>query len=421
MIRQIPFNIILFIVMIAIFPVIELLNGFLLTSNASISVPVGAIYRILLCVFLIVMILVAGLRRSAITVIIIMFVIGNLTIFIVQGIFFQSPLSILFEDISVHIKYFIWVLIPLYIYQRKKFFQNIHYETIFIIISFFFTMGLITPYLLGLGYQTYANSDAGYKGFFFANNDTSFAFIISITYTAKVFVLSLAEDWGVRITFLLSLFIGNIFCLLLIGTKTGIVYGLFIGIMVLVKLLFYAKYKSIWKALFIWLGAILALSWLAFKGVSYMSQMVAGTYERIIYFYYLYDGNLIRLLTSSRSDFLEGGMTFFLGDPNFKFNLLFGQGFEHRLEAFGRLGLIEMDFFDTLFGLGLMGILFLCVTIGYFIAIAFEKDSRSIHSYVLIVILVYSFFAGHVLFSALSTTLLGLVCGGIILSKKECE
>lgn len=173
------------------------------------------------------------------------------------------------------------------------------------------------------------------------------------------------------------------------------------------------------QKIFVWLASIFLGGWVVLRGIAYAIEIISGTYERTIYFYYLYNGDLIRLLTSSRSDFLEGGMYYFLMGPTPIFTLLFGQGFESRLEQFGRLGLIEMDFFDSLFGLGIFGIILLILPLGYFSVTAIKNQDNKVYSYTFLVILFYGFFAGHVLFSALSSTLFGLVCGGIILSKKE--
>ncbi|WP_420911981.1 O-antigen ligase family protein [Listeria grandensis] len=399
------------------FRLLIFLNGLFLTSG--ISVPIGVGYRFVFLLFLIIAIGMDDLPKSALTYVTFLFIAGNLLIWLLQGIFLQNPLAWMMADLSVFIKYFLWVLIPYYIYQRKSILQTIRYEELFIVISFLFTTGLLIPYVLGVGYQTYDNSDAGYKGYFFANNDTSFAFIISITFTARALWLQLSGKWNMRLLLLLILYAGNIVCLLLVGTKTGILYGVIVSIFLLVHLLFGTGYRSALHRIMIWMASFLAVGWVVFRGIHYAAEMVEGTYERIVYFYHLYDGNLVRLLTSSRSDFLESGMMYFLEDTNFGFSFLFGQGFEYRLENFGRFGLIEMDFFDGLFGLGVLGILLLIVMLGYFLWLAFSKGSRSIYSYMFLVIVLYSFFAGHVLFSALSSTFLGLVCGGIILSKKE--
>ncbi|MBC2023712.1 O-antigen ligase family protein [Listeria booriae] len=415
--NKLPLNISIFMGLTAIFPLIDFLNGFFLTSG--IPIPIGVLYRLFFFVFLLGMIAIEKIPKSPFTFVTFLFIAGNLGIFLFQSVWLQNPLTWIIEDMSVFIKYFLWALIPYYIYQRKALFQTIDYEKIFIVISFLFTVLLLIPYVLGVGNQTYDNSNAGYKGFFFANNDTSFAFIVSITFTVQALIQRLQGKWNYRLLLLLLLYTGNMLCLLLVGTKTGIVYGAVVSIIVLLRLLFVVRYRSAMHKIFVWLMSILLMGWVLLRGLAFAGQMIAGTYDRMVYFYYLYDGNLVRLLTSSRSDFLEGGLTHFLASPYPIFTMFFGQGFEYRLEHFGRLGLIEMDFFDAFFALGILGMLFLVILLGYYIVMALKKTNQSLYSYLFLVILLYGFFAGHVLFSALSSTFFGLVCGGIILSKKE--
>ncbi|MBC2173354.1 O-antigen ligase family protein [Listeria booriae] len=414
--RKFPFNIYLFIGLTSIFPLIDFLNGLFLTSGTE--APIGVVYRFFFFLFLVIMIVLHPSSPSFLTFATFLFIIGNLLIWLFQGVFLQNPLSWMTLDISVFVKYFLWVLIPYYIYQRKDVFQIIGFDKLFLWISILFTLELLIPYLLGVGTHTYTASDAGYKGFFYAQNDVSYAFIILITLTGAQLLKEIRKKskWMLP---LLALYIGNIFCLLLIGTKTGVVYGATVTIYILIKLISGRHSRSLLQQIFIWLASLFAIFLLAYRGIQYAIDMLAGTVERMTYFYHLYNGDLVRLLSSSRSDFFEGGANAFLNDPHLNFTLLFGQGFEYRLENFGRLGLIEMDFFDAFFGLGIIGILLLTLVLGYYVWVALQKGNRSIYSFVLIVSLLYSFFAGHVLFSAVSSTFLGLICGAVLLQKNN--
>ncbi|EUJ31348.1 hypothetical protein MFLO_08997 [Listeria floridensis FSL S10-1187] len=71
------------------------------------------------------------------------------------------------------------------------------------------------------------------------------------------------------------------------------------------------------------------------------------------------------------------------------------------------------------FGLGLTGLLLLLFLLSYFVQLSLRHSVRSIYSWMLLVALCYSFFAGHILFSALSSTFFGLICGGIILKNER--
>lgn len=241
--NKVPLNISAFFGLTVIFPLIDFFNGFFLTSG--VPFPLGVLYRFFFFFFLIVMILTEEIPKSIFTLVVVIFILGNISILLTQSIFLQNPLSWIIEDISVFVKYFLWVLIPYYIYQRKEVFKKINYEDIFIYISFFFTLGLLVPYILGVGNQTYIHSNTGYKGYFFANNDTSFAFIVSITFTARSLMLQLHKKWSKYLIFLIFLYAGNMVCLLLVGTKTGIIYGTILSIIVWTRLLFVLNYQSI--------------------------------------------------------------------------------------------------------------------------------------------------------------------------------
>ncbi|EUJ30947.1 hypothetical protein MFLO_09637 [Listeria floridensis FSL S10-1187] len=246
--KTIPVNIRLFIGLSAAFPLVDFINGFLLTSGFQI--PVGIAYRFFFFLFLVSMILLGKIEKNSFTFVTFGFIIGNLFLFLFQSILLQNPLSWIIADLSVFVKYFLWALIPYYIYQRKEVFQKLNYEKIFIVISLLFTVLLLIPYGLGVGHQTYDNSDAGYKGFFFANNDTSFAFIVSITFTAQALTKQFQSKWNFRLLLFLMLYAGNFLCLLLVGTKTGILYGAALSIFVLLHLLFRAHYQSLMQKIF---------------------------------------------------------------------------------------------------------------------------------------------------------------------------
>lgn len=406
-----------FMGIVAIFPIIDVLNGLFL--SLGIPFPIGVFYRLLFFLFLVLMIVTETIPLRYYTYLTYGFIAGTLTIFLLQALFLGYSWQWVIEDLSVYIKYLLWVLIPYYVYQRKNDFSKLHYDSLFIVISVCFILGLLIPYFLGLGYQTYDNSDAGYKGYFFANNDTSFAFIVSITFTLQALIVSIKEQTHKLSFFFASLFAGNLVCLVLVGTKTGVFYGVGALVYLLLRLIIGVERKARLQQLFIWLLSFFTIFWLFIQGLPLLIQAVEGTYLRMVYFYHLFDGDLVRLFSSSRSDFLIGGMEAFLKDEARHFTMIFGQGFEYRLAHFGRLGLIEMDFFDTLFGQGLLGSALLLLMLAYFVYLAFQPQKRSVYSFALIVVLFYSFFAGHVLYSALSSTFLGLICGGIILTEKE--
>lgn len=407
----------IFIIMIVIFPVIDILNGFFLIN--SISFPIGVFYRIILFFFLVLSIMNHPVQKSVYSLITFIFIGGNLIVFVFQHFLLQNPISWIVSDLSMEIKYLFWVLISYYIFQRKRIFESFDFGRFFVVINYIFTLGLLIPYFFGVGTYTYSASNAGYKGFFYAQNDLSSVFIILITFAGWQLKNNVTTKWNRNLLSSLFLFICNLYCLLIIGMKTGIIYGLIVGTVILFSVLFSKGIDTLKKRFFVWSISGMFILFIIFKGFDFFLKMIEKTYERMVYFYNLYGGDLVRLISSSRSEYLKGGLNNFLTDKNASIVYLFGQGFEYREVNFGRLGLIEMDFFDIFFATGMLGTGLFILMVGYFMWLSIQRKSYSIYSILFVVTLLYSFFAGHVFFSAVSSTMLGLIAGGIILSQKD--
>lgn len=412
-------NIYFFIILFSIFPIIDFFNGLFISYN--LSLPIGIVYRIFCFIYLIVCIVYAGFEKKTYTILTVFFIFACMMILLIQTVVLQNSVIMMFKDIIVFIKFFLWVLIPYFIYQRREKFKQIHYDGVFIATSLFFALGLLIPYALGIGNQAYENSDAGYKGFFFATNDMTIAFMISATFTGWSFIKSLTEKAKKKSIGLAVLYLSILICLILLGTKTGILYEVIFTLGMLSYFLFKQKGVQLSYRITTFVITGISIIVLLVIGKDFIVSAVSGTFDRIVYFYHLYDGDLVRLLTSSRSDFLRGGLEEFASNKNSILIPVIGFGFEYRLIHFGRIGLIEMDFFDGLFALGLFGVFVTTTLIVYFLVLSLRKRNRSINTIAFLLFLFYSFTAGHVMFSALSSTLLGLVCGGIILNQRSDE
>lgn len=408
-----------FLILMAIFPIIDVLNGYALSMNYSLSI--GVVYRMGCFLFLVGSILFYGFKKSIYTLLTLWTFFSCTLLLLLQSMVLSHTPTIIFQDSVVLIKLYLWLLIPYFIYQHQTILRSLNYEKLFIVISFLFTIGLLIPYFMHIGNQTYENSDAGYKGFYFATNDTTLAFIVSSTFTGNYLVKKIGEHTKIKTLSLVILYFCNMVCLLLLATKTGILYGLMLTIVLVAYFLFFQKKISKNSRMIASLVVAILIFFISVIGRGFIVEATAGTINRINYFYHLFDGDLVRLLTSSRSEYLQGGWEYFSQSQHPFLIPLIGFGFEYRLLHFGRVGLIEMDFFDLLFSFGFIGVVVVTIMVSYFFILALNKRGKSIYSIVYVVLLGYGFFAGHVFFSALSTTILGLVCGGIILKYKEKE
>ncbi|MBC1558427.1 hypothetical protein HB911_06940 [Listeria booriae] len=405
-----------FILLFAVFPVIDALNGFVL--SAGINIPIGVVYRLVCIGFLVFQIVRKGFPMTSYTILSVTFVSCSIISLLVQTIVLQNDLSALLYDLTNMTKFFLWVLIPYYVYQRKNQLKKESYEKIFLVISISFTLGLLIPYVLGIGNQTYAGSDAGYKAFFFANNDTTIGFIASATFTGW-YLFQQIKSTKLRTRVLLGLlYLGNLLGLLLLGTKTGIAYGAVLTIVLLLRFLFFRNRIRLGTKWGIGLAIISILTFIVFQSRAFIVVTMSGLVQRLTYFYNLYNDDLVRFITSSRSEFLDVAFGLFMGSGNIM-TQFFGYGFNQRVATWGLGDLVEMDFFDVFFSLGVLGLL---ATLGLLIFFATLCKKRSIYSVLFFVLLLYGAFAGHVLFSALSSTLFGLICGGLFLQKESlCE
>lgn len=405
-----------FLYMIVLFPIIDFLNGYLLYLNQNLSV--GILYRFFVIVYLLVSIFFQKLKRNNYTLLTFLFIFLITSLQIIQSIFLELSMDYFIEDFSSLMKLFLWCLIPYYIYQNKEEFRKSNYHQLFILISLFFTLGMLIPYFLGVGRQTYENSDAGYKAFFFATNDTTIAFMVSSTFTGWTLISTILKKKYLFSLFLSLLYLGNMVSFVLLATKTGIFYGI-AATLWFVLLFLFKQGDILMKNKFLIAGiSLFVISIILIFNWDFILQSISGTIARINYFYKLFNGDLIRLLSSSRSDYLAGGWEIFTNSKHLLY-LFIGFGFQYRVANFGRLGLIEMDFFDALFSLGIIGAAAIFLLLCYFLMIAVKKKKMTIYSSVYIIMLLYGFFAGHVFFSALSTTFLGLICGGMILEIED--
>ncbi|MBC2159648.1 hypothetical protein HCB21_07715 [Listeria booriae] len=407
----------IFMLLFAIFPVVDALNGFVL--SAGINLPVGIAYRLVCVAFLVVQIAKKGFRKNVYTILSVALIFFGIISLFIQTIVLQNDASAMFYDVTNMIKFSLWILIPYYVYQRADQWKESSYEKIFLAISIFFTLGLLIPYALGIGNQTYEASDAGYKAFFFANNDTTIGFIAAATFTGWYLFKQTKQTKIWTRVLLALLYLGNLLGLLLLGTKTGIVYGVALTVVLLIRFFFFQNRVGAVAKWGIGLTVATVLTVIVIQGRTFILETVSGLLQRLTYFYNLYNGDLVRFITSSRSAFLDSAFQSFTEGGNLM-TQLFGVGFNQRVATWGLGDLVEMDFFDVFFSLGILGFLATIGLLLFFLIVSFKK--RNIYGMLCIILVCYGAFAGHVLFSALSSTLFGLVCGGLFLQKESlCE
>ncbi|EGO8595677.1 hypothetical protein EH331_13620 [Enterococcus faecalis] len=402
----------IFLCIFSIFPIIDVLNG-IATSTKGFE-ELGLLYRLICLIFIFMTLLVTGVSLNRFSkIVIIITLLSFLSINISSIVLGGNPHEWVY-DITVLTKYFLWLIIPLYTQQLSTVFTLEDFHTLFIWISLFLVLGLLIPFSLGLGYATYEVSDVGFKGFYLANNDISIAFIACTVILAKISMKNQYLKKPILSLLLTMLFVASIFCMILLGTKICLFVSIILVIYRFTSPLVNYKLKKQLKIKYI-IGILVLINSL-FLWKDQLINRVREVLSRIRFFFILFNGDVISVFFSSRNIFFQVGWIEFIKSSNVLL-YLFGYGFSYRLKEWGVGNYIEIDFFDLLFSLGILGVTINLLYI--FLLINLVRNRRTIYFYAFIVLLVYSMLAGHVFFSGISTTILGLINSAMLVPTNQ--
>lgn len=396
----------LLILIFSVIPLIDSLNGFLLLNKINLGISLGQSFRTIVMLLLIIILIKEGyLRYLKKNKIIICGVSLFTLIFIIQLI--SRKLGFAY-NLKITLKLAnIFLIIETFKFMKFRNLINVNIiDKIFINLSMIMPLTLIIPYFLKMGKSVYSTG-AGYKGFYFANNDLSIVLLVLFIYSLHKVIVSKKNIYKIN---LFLVFISNFF----IGSKTnmmGII--LVIGIYGILNIkLVKEKIKFNKKTIFIGSGILIVLIILTGK------QLSSGIARQIYYFKEL---DLITYIFSSRNRFLIEAFNNNFNSHNWILNIIFGNGF-YNIQNYWSLGkLTELDFFDTFFAYGLVGagFVYYYLTNIFFKALKNIKKSNYQYYIAYIIIMGFSFVAGHVLYSALSGSIFALVCSALIMEEKN--
>lgn len=236
--------------------------------------------------------------------------------------------------------------------------------------------------VMGFGYSSYGDGgddSTGYRGFFYAINELSGVILVlfgSVLFYAKVAYTNLR--YYAVLLFLL-------FCVAMFSTKTAM--GGMLILFIFLQYLFGRKKYLIWITAFLCVLIPLLLY------IGYCMAQESGLWDRWMYFYDKSD-DFFSFILSGRNVFWE----------NMKGRYL-NSGFWGMVVGLGGNLTVEMDPFDALLNFGVIGFVIVYGFWFYMIRQAFKRRKDSLLAkFVLFVdveILVFSIFAGHLMFSGL--------------------
>lgn len=268
----------------------------------------------------------------------------------------------------------------------------------------------ILPTLFGLGYRTYGVDEWGFKGFFYTNNTIS---IYLLMIYPLMYIVYKGKD-------LIATAGMCLVALVLIGTKTTLIGGLFItGVMIVVHLLehtnLYAVLKDEKNRRKV-IGACVAIGIGILVAALVVLEMLYQKYMNT----YWYD-SMLEVIVSKRNyqlDLITGA----LNPQTSIITLLFGFGYSRIELEFAILKVyhaIEMDAPGMYYNFGVIVTVIVMVALIVTICRAVKlciKNTNMLNATLLIVLLLgfgHSMVAGHVVYEALSQMPFWLVVGCI--------
>lgn len=363
----------LIILLIGLIPLVDTLNGYLI-KGYSIS-GIGTVFRLFFLGIILLYIYSREVNKFEV-VIAISFIAFLLAQFIVSENYAT-------DSIEMTVKLFtpIFMLEAFRKMWRWKQIEETIVQRLFDQLSILFSITIIVPFVLGLGYSTY-RGHIGYKAFYYATNEISYA-ICTLLFYNLIRLLSVPDIKHYVFFFL------NAICCFLIGSKVAL-FILFIMIALLLWNNFIYSHKSFSRKRLV-LVSLFIISIIA--AYNYLGDNIQKIFNRMMKNFDNADSSLV-FLTSNRIVFLSEG-----------FDMFRSRGFLCYLFGWGLGGAnneminVEMDFFDILFSCGVIGLL----TIVFLYIALYKKGIQKtpVARWLIIISLGVSFLGGHILFTGL--------------------
>lgn len=372
---------------IIITPIIDTINGFFILKHGATGFSIGTIYRFLLLTYIIIRI---SNKRN----LLIQFL--PLLYFPIVGLVRGE--NNIFGCFTYATKWILPISLILY-YSFGKNNKNEIKKCLMKSIDFwckFVPISLVVEYLLDLGEVSYY--DAGFKGLYYSTNDIALVLIVCLIYSVwKTLNIDLYNVVWCILCFV---------AIVILSTKSSVIFALISLLYMLIAS------KKIKLRHIVSIFAILIIVWKFANSGTYFSDFI----DRYSKMWQGTLGNkwLDRLLIFATSGRTSRISTYFNNMNEHGFfiiNLIFGWITPDNAHV------IEMDWHDLLCQYGIVGFLICFLEYGYFLLKCKMKSQP--YFYIVLVCLVYSILAGHVISGAFSGTAMALVFSLLLLDSRE--
>ena len=366
------------LLLFAALPVVDSINGILIDLELP---SIGPVYKILLLGVLAIFVLRSGQLTPGVWVTAICAV-GYILLSVSVNLFLLGG-ELPNMDFPVKLSFNVLQLVLLLSCHRAGYLTGRTLDRIFHISTWLMCGLILIPYVLGLGNTIY-KGDIGYKGFFFSNNELSVVLLILFYYSLYRTTVSLTIPNAIQLG-------GIAVCVLLLNTKSGMI-ACALGV-VLFVVEYLRKPGARFKVL-----VVAAVAVALFVAKDFILSQVESFLVRQRYLHRIYGGSMVETLLSGRIGLLEDAWVGFVSHPQRTLQLLIGNGFCAET-------LVEMDFVDLFFYLGIVGAL----AAGLGILVIFVKSQKNFRTdgtwmrpFGFLLVVGFSFLAGHTLFMATS-------------------
>lgn len=389
--------------LLVITAIMDTLNGFLLKSNYNISI--GQIYRFILLITIIICIF-KYIKKSNYTVylfiIILYFIMSTLV-----TVFYHDNTTVLFNDLVTVSKLLLPILIII-AYDELYNLKKVSVETINKIIWFnilYIPISLIIPKMLNMGYSAYVG-DSGYKGFYFSNNEINIVLAILFIFVWENVYMNI-NNKKVKlkdIFFIVYVFIPFI----LIGSKTSIITSIIVTLVYIFRIVKSSKniLRNIIIVIFLIIGSFCIVNSLFYNDI----QSIIARQQ---YFYQSLDP--ISFILSDRNGLADALWNQVKGNTNI-FTILFGYR-KNLIQGNTTFLYLELDVVCIFLNYGIVGVLLIY---SFYFKIFTKTKSNKMrfpYKFAFIIVVAFSTFAGHVMFSAIAGTFLGII--SVVLNSDE--
>lgn len=386
----------IYIFLLWILPIMDSLNGFINGGGNENGLSLGIVYRFVIVIVSIFYLLIYGINKKYLIYFLSFCTFLVISMAINNGEDSFSYLILLFKLVLPII-----IIITIDSLAKKKLFRKEHLTFLMNSWTIIFPLTLLLAYVLGIGFSTYGDGtsmggrNVGFKGLYFAQNDISYIIDILYLYVMNKIFKHVSPRTIFEYLMVLSSSI-------LMGLKGNYL----IIILITIACLFKSESslsRNFRKTL---LFMLIVLSILAF--LSFFANEINQIIERWQYFYN--KNSLISFLTSARSDRLAPTFSWLFANYGIV-GLLCGSGYNYTNIVISKF--IEMDPFDIILQLGLIGFIFVY---GFYVKLYLNNRNVVFYSTAFLLTLLISTLSGHVFETALSGVFLGVICSGLIIS-----